>query len=75
MANEMRIMGRAGDTKLVWDAANADEVSNAERTFKDLTKKGYLAFSVKKDGDKDEKITEFDKTAEKIILVPRMAGG
>lgn len=72
---EIAVMGRAGDTKVIWSADNDDEVANAKKTFTDLLKKGFTAFAVKKDGDKGEKVTEFDAQAEKLILVPRMAGG
>lgn len=68
-------MGKEGDTKVIWSAENEDEVAQAKKTFTDLLKKGFLAFSVKKDGDKGEQVKEFDPAAEKLILVPRMAGG
>lgn len=73
--SEMAIMGIAGDTKVMWDSANEDEVENARRTFKDLRKKGYLAYKVTKNGDKAEMLTEFDPKAERIILSPPLAGG
>ena len=73
--NSMAVMGGAGDTKIIWDPANDDEVKTAKRTFDDLLKKGFTAFKVEKGGDKGDKITDFDKDAEKLILVPRMAGG
>jgi hypothetical protein len=65
----------AGDTKVVWDKKNKEEVATAEATFDRLTKKGFAAFSVDEDGTKDEKIKKFDPTLQKIILVPPMAGG
>lgn len=72
---EMAVLGREGDTKVMWDPGNADEVENARDTFNKLTKKGHLAFSVKNDGEKDKQIREFDPKAGKIILVPRFVGG
>jgi hypothetical protein len=73
---EMSVMGKEGDTKVIWNADNADEVENARRTFNDLRRKGFTAFSVKGDkGEKDRVITEFDAGAERIIMVPRVAGG
>lgn len=72
----MAIMDRTGDTKLIWNRDNPDEVENARRTFKDLTKKGYTAFRVEgKDGKQGEKMNDFDPDAERIILAPRMQGG
>lgn len=68
-------MGREGDTKLIWDAANEDEVANARRTFDDLRKKGYAAFAVKAKGEKGVQIRDFDPESEKIIMALPMAGG
>jgi hypothetical protein len=73
--HEMRIMGGNGDTKIVWSRDNADEVASAQRTFYELRDKGFTAFSVKRSGDKDERITEFDPDAQSLIMVPRLAGG
>lgn len=72
---ELATMGRAGDTKLIWDAGNEPEVENARRTFDDLRGKGFLAFAVKAKGEKGAQIREFDADAEKIIMVPPMRGG
>jgi len=72
---ELRVMDGTGDTKLIWDSNNESEVEVAEETFKKLKKKGYVAFSVTKKGDKDKVIDEFDPDAEKIILAPKIQGG
>jgi hypothetical protein len=72
---EMCIIDRTGDTKVIWDAKNEDEVEAAKATFKALKKKGYLAYSVSKDGSKGEVLHDFDPKAEKIILSPAMQGG
>lgn len=71
----LAIMGPEGDTKLIWDSDNEEEVANARRTFDDLRRKGYAAYSVKRSGKKGKVITEFDPDAEKIILIPRVVGG
>ena len=68
-------MGIAGDTKVEWNPDNEDEVKVAERTFSDLTKRGFKAFRVYDDGKKGQELEEFDKFAEKILLIPPMAGG
>jgi hypothetical protein len=73
--SEMRVMGPEGDTKIIWDADEKDEVKNARRTFDNLRSKGYTAYSVKKNGDKKKVVTEFDPDAEKLIMVPAMVGG
>ncbi len=71
---QLSVMGREGDTKVVWDAERDEEVKNARRTFDDLRKKGYWAYEVEKDR-KGSLITKFDPGIEEMILAPRMAGG
>jgi hypothetical protein len=68
-------MSQAGDVKKMWDKNNQDEVDDAERSFDDLSDKGYLAYTVDKDGNKGKLIREFNPDAEKIIMSPPMAGG
>jgi hypothetical protein len=71
----MHVMDRSGDTKIIWDPDNEDEVANARRTFDDLRKKGYVAYNVAPRGAKGEVIREFDPAAEKLIMAPPMVGG
>lgn len=73
--SEMRVMGKQGDTKILWSADNDAEVKAAREHFNSLRAKGMLAFSVKRNGDKGEQITEFDPNAEKIIMAPQIRGG
>jgi len=72
---EMAILDRTGDTKIIWDSANEDEVEEAKRTFKNLKDKGYAAYSVNKKGDKGEVMKKFDAEAERIIMAPPLQGG
>ena len=72
---EMRILDDFGDTKMVWDPGNPDEVENARRTFNDLRSKGYQAYTVKKRGGQGEIIGEFDPEAGRVIMAPAMRGG
>jgi hypothetical protein len=71
----MRIMDGTGDNKVIWNSNSAVEVEAARDMFDKLIKKGYKAFSVTKDGDKDGMITKFDPSLEKIILAPQISGG
>jgi hypothetical protein len=72
----MSVLGERGDTKIMWDADNAEEVAAAKRTFDDLRKKGFLAFKATGEkGAKGEQIRTFDADAERIILAPPMRGG
>lgn len=73
---EMRIADKvAGDLKVIWDKKKRDEVEAARNQFETMIKKGYLAFSVKKDGEKGKVIKEFDEDAEMIIMSPKLQGG
>jgi hypothetical protein len=73
--NTMAILDGTGDTKVIWDPHNPDEVEAARAQFDALRKKGFLAYTVNKKGDKGEVITKFDPDAEKIILSPPLVGG
>jgi len=72
---EIRLLDKTGDLKVMWDKNNVDEVNAAKEQFNNLIDKGYTAFSVEKDGGKGKKVTEFDKSMEKIIMVPIVRGG
>lgn len=74
-AHQMRIMGGRGDTRLIWDPKNKDEVKSAQRTFDELAGKGYRAYGVTEEGKKGELIEKFDKNLTKIIMARPMAGG
>lgn len=71
----LRIMGKPGDTKQIWNRDNVAEVEAARKTFDELVKKGYFAYKVRPGGDKGEQIKAFDASAEAVILVPPMKGG
>lgn len=73
---EMAIMSRDGDSKLIWDKDNPDEVENARRTFDELKKKGFIAYKVEgRKGEKGEVLRAFDPDAERLIMAPPMVGG
>ncbi len=71
----MHVLDDTGDTKIMWNPRDEDEVKNAKKNFARLIDKGFRAFKVLSDGKPGERITEFDKDAEKIIFVPQLAGG
>ena len=73
--NIMSAMGSAGDTRVEWNPDNEDEVKVARGVFDDLTKQGFTGFRVYDDGKKGQQLTEFDPQAERILLIPPMAGG
>ena len=70
------IMDHTGDTRLIWDPRNDEEVENARASFDRLKKKGFIAYAVNtKTGEKGEVITAFDPKAEKIIMAQPLKGG
>jgi hypothetical protein len=79
---KLRILSHQGDTTLEWDASKAEvgdpeaeeAIKEAERIFEEHRAKGATAFKVLP-GKPAEKLERFDKTAEQIIMVPRVAGG
>lgn len=72
----MAIQDETGDTKILWSKDNEDEVDNARRTFNDMKKKGYTAFSVVgKKGEQGEQMRDFDPDAERIIFTKPAQGG
>lgn len=75
MQNEMEVLDTTGHTKTTWDSENSDEIAAARGQFDVLTKRGYKAFRVKRDGSEGEPMKSFDPDAEKMILVPPVQGG
>jgi len=69
------ILDQSGDTKHIWDRNSETEVEEARSLFNRMIKKGMQAWSVTRKGDKDQRITEFDPQAEKIIFAPALQGG
>ena len=78
----LRVMSRRGDERVVWDhqkaetgdAEDAAAVREAERIFQVERARGATAFKVES-GKPVERIEQFDRTAEQIVMVPRVVGG
>lgn len=78
----LRIMSRRGDDQIMWDRAalavgdpEAEAaVKEAERIFERERARGATAFTVH-DGRPVQVIETFDRTAEHIVMVPRVVGG
>ena len=78
----LRIMSRRGDDRITWDSqkveANDPEamaaIEEAERIFEKTRQEGATAFKVEA-GSTVERIDKFDRTAEQIVIVPRVVGG
>ena len=78
----LRIMSRRGDDRITWNNSKAEThdaeaiaaVREAERIFTQERAKGATAFKVEP-GKPVERIEQFDRTAEQIVIVPRVVGG
>lgn len=78
----LRVMSRRGDDRVAWDARQVEvgdpeavaAVREAERIFEEERARGATAFKVEP-GQAPTRIDQFDRTAEQIVLVPRVVGG
>jgi hypothetical protein len=75
--NSLHITDATGDTRIMWDPRNRDEVATAKAAFDAAKSKGMLAYSVDPDSGESTGtvIREFDKKAGKIIMVRQTQGG
>jgi hypothetical protein len=69
----VRILDRTGDTRVVYDPADAEAVRDVEARFARLMNDSFIAFDVSTQPGRI--ITTFDPTASEIIVSPRFAGG
>jgi hypothetical protein len=73
---QMHETGKEGDTKIIWDKDNSDEVEIARAAFDSALRKGMLAYAAEGSrGRRGTQIRTFDPDAERIILVRPMQGG
>jgi hypothetical protein len=78
----LRIMSRKGDERVAWDLNKVETndpeataaIREAERIFNQEKARGATAFKVES-GKPVERIETFDRTAEQIVMVPRVVGG
>lgn len=78
----LRVMSRRGDERVEWDINKVESrdpeavaaIREAERIFSEERARGATAFKVEP-GKTVERIDKFDRTAEQIVIVPRVVGG
>lgn len=73
----LHILDATGDTRILWDPRNEDEVAAARAAFDAAKGRGMLAYKVsKKTGESSgEVVREFDEKAGKLIMSPQLVGG
>jgi hypothetical protein len=74
--NTLSIADISGDTRIMWDPNNRDEVKTAKAAFDAAKSRGMLAYTVDpKSAEKGEVVREFDKDLGKIIMTKQLVGG
>jgi hypothetical protein len=68
------VMDRTGDTRHRFNPDDAQELTEAEERFKELTGRGFTA-AVRTGSREVSKIRSFDPTAEETLFFPRLVGG
>jgi hypothetical protein len=79
---KMRVLSARGDTVLEWDERKLRTgdpealaaVREAERIFEEQRARGATAFVVEPDKPA-RRIDTFEREAEQIVVIPRVAGG
>jgi hypothetical protein len=68
-----RILDRTGDTRHEFDPADALAVVEAEKRFKEITGRGFLAFDAKP--GQSTMLRAFDPNVDETVFTPQRAGG
>jgi hypothetical protein len=68
------VMDHTGDARHCFDPDDAQQLTKAEKRFKELTGLGFTA-AVRTASGEVSKIRSFDPTAEETLFFPRLVGG
>jgi hypothetical protein len=76
------VLSSRGDRRVTWEARNVEAgdpealaaIAEAEAIFARERNRGSSAFKLMP-GEPAVRIDNFDRTAEEIVIIPRMAGG
>lgn len=71
----IKILTENGDDRITWDKDNGRQAKEAKSKFLEFIKKGYKAYSVDIEGQKNRPIEEFDVDAEEILMIPPTVKG
>jgi hypothetical protein len=69
------VMDRNGDTRHQFGIADSTAVALAEERFRELTRKGFRAIALGKDGKPGNLIGKFDPMVEETLFIPQLQGG
>ena len=78
----LHMLSKQGDVRVEWDAEKEDigdpealaAIAEAERILAEARREVATAFAVREDGQ-TQVMEEFDRTAKKVVVVPRIVGG
>ena len=81
--NKLQILGREWHKELVWapeqvamqDPEALAAIAEAEQILDDALARGHAAFRVDSPDEPATRITRFDWTAPRTVIVPRLVGG
>ena len=71
---KLLVMDHTGHSEEAFDPNDILSLQEAERRFAELTTRGFTAAKIASDG-KNPIIRQFDRTAEEILMIPRLRGG
>jgi hypothetical protein len=74
----LHIPDETGDTRIVWDPADADSIATAKAAFDEAIRKGMVAYAVDPatgEADTQGIVREFDATKTKLIMMRQLQGG
>ena len=69
------VMDRGGDTRHAFDADNPREVARGKAHFDALTKRGFRAVALGKNGQPGRLLRTFDPKVEETLFIPQLVGG
>ena len=69
------IMDRTGDTRHAFDVKDKVSIEDADKRFRELTGKGFMAVALTEDGTPGQQLKAFDPTVERTMFVPQLQGG
>jgi hypothetical protein len=67
----MRVLDESGDSRVVWDRRDKNQVREAFAKFKDFLVRGYRAYVTRSDGSRGSRLDEFDPLLEEILVGAR----
>lgn len=69
-----RVLDPSGDSRLVWNRNNLDEIKEAKKKFESYIQKGYKAYACRRDGSRGSRIESFDALMEELLIESNKGG-